>query len=359
MPGFGDSTSSGQLVPGGGLTIQELAQRQRDLLAQQMNIQGQQQPTVAGGIGQMLQAFTTGRNIYNAQQQEIQGRQALSQIISRMNTQTGEFANPQDAATAAMLDPELATSAIGGVVQAARQKALQQESEQAALGRQQESEQFQMSKPSTPEQWVIYGGQHGAYGDLSDPDNQKKYQADLQQAVSGGQKAAAAAATAGTGAQDFINNIDSITTQITAGNLTGINFPAAWVGRGDGGTAYRQIQGGLDALQAQMLQAGKTPAEIHDTISRLTPSLTDDPTALQDKVNGIKAELDNLAKWLPNQPKAVPRTGSDSAADTSGLPHPQTTEDYNALPNGARYVDPDDGVVRIKGKKSGKPGATQ
>lgn len=284
MPTYDSTVTTGQSVPGGGFTLDALMQRQRELALQQGAIQRDEQPTIQGGLGQMLSAFITGRQQRRFEDQYTQGRQALGEIYGRM-TPEGNFGSPQDMALAEMLDPQGVATAVQSLREMARQK---------------QQQQFELEKPSTPEQWVIYGGQHGAYGDLSNPENRKAYEADLQQAVSEGMKQAAAAATAGTAGAEF--DAKSISDEIDKGTMTGPGFMWAWAGRGSGGKAYRAMQAGLDSLRQQMTQAGKSPAEVEDTINRLTPSLTDDATALHDKVNGIQAELENLAKGLPNQP---------------------------------------------------------
>jgi len=251
----------------------------------------------------MISAFTTGLQEHQAQQQEAQGRQAFGQAMASFDPTTGTFKDPNALATIAMLDPQQAATMSANMYNAAQQMAMEKQ-----------REQFTMDQPHTPAQWVEYGAQHGKYGDLSIPENQAKYQADRQAAVSTGIKETAGAAAAQLSAQDFTNNVESIKAEINKGTMTGpLAYPKSNIARwGPGGVAYRQIDAGLEALRGQMLQAGKSPGEIADTIQRLTPTYTDDAAGLSDKVDGIKRELETYGTALPSTPPA--NRGSSTAA---------------------------------------------
>jgi|SRR5215471_532913 len=309
MPTFDPTYSTGQSVPGGGMTLDEIMQRRRDLARTQLGFSQVPTPTIAGGIGNMISAFTTGLQESQARQQEAQGRQALAGAFSRIDPNTGQFANPQDQATAMMLDPEGTRSVISSAV-----------ANMQAMAMEKQREQFTMDQPHTPAQWVEYGAEHGKYGDLSIPENKAKYEADRQAAVSTGIKEAAAAETAGMSADDFTNNVDAIKAAINKGALSGVQGTIDFVtGRGAGGIAMRQMKAGLDALRQQMIQAGKSPAEIADTIQGLTPAYTDDAGGLLDKVDGIKRQLDIYGAGLPGTTRKAPaETKTTTAAPKAG-----------------------------------------
>jgi len=309
MPTFDSTYSTGQSVPGGGMTLQEIMDRRRELARTQLGFSQVPTPTIASGIGNMISAFTTGLQQHQAQQQEAQARQAYGQALGSFDPNTGQFKDPNAMATIAMLAPDQAGAIYSNVSQAVQ-----------AMARQKQEQEFQMNEPHTPAQWVEYGAQHGKYGDLSIKENRDKYEADRQAAVSTGIKEATATETAGLSAQDFTNNVDAINAEIDKGSMTGVTGKAMsyYAQQGSGGKAYRQIQAGLDALRGQMLQAGKTPAEIADTISRLTPAPLDDEYALHDKVNGIKRELDTYGQGVGNVPKKT--TSETSSKTTTAAP---------------------------------------
>jgi len=127
------------------------------------------------------------------------------------------------------------------------------------------------------------------------------------------EKARAEESTKGS-VDDFANNVEEINAAIDAGNLNGINGKAGYfTGRGESGKQYRRINAGLEALRSAMQQNGKSPAEIADTIERLTPSYMDTAATLHDKVNGIATELNNYGAQLSNPSKKVPTSEKGKA----------------------------------------------
>jgi hypothetical protein len=159
------------------MTLDELMQRRRELALAQTGIQQQPMPTIAGGIGNMISALTTGMQEHQMQQQEAQGRQAFAQAFSRIDPNTGQFANPQDMATVAMLDPSSVANAVASMREMARQK--ESEAAQTAENIRKEA----VPVPGSVED-VVARGKKGEFGDLSNPDNQRIYQLALHQAAS-------------------------------------------------------------------------------------------------------------------------------------------------------------------------------
>jgi hypothetical protein len=159
------------------MTLQALAQRQRDLMQQEQGVMQQPAGTIAQGLGVL------GQSLVNALQQRAiygqmeQGRQAVSDAFSQMNPQTGEL--PPAALSAVMANsPEMGLPIYEQAMAARQAAARQAESERAASAlsaqgaSQQEAaavaaEQRRLAEPQTPRARVLADFQSGKYGDPS------------------------------------------------------------------------------------------------------------------------------------------------------------------------------------------------
>src|SRR5215831_3016418 len=159
MPTFDPTYSTGQSVPGGGMTLEEIMQRRRDLARTQLGFSQVATPTIAGGIGNMISAFTTGLQEHQAQQQEAQGRQALAGAYSRIDPNTGQFANPQDQALAMMLDPQGARSMISSAV-----------ANMQAIAAEKQREAYESGLPQTPRAKAMADYTSGKFGTVGSPE---------------------------------------------------------------------------------------------------------------------------------------------------------------------------------------------
>lgn len=94
-------------LPGGGMTLDALMARQKELAGRTVEMPEMRSPWqgVAYAVQQGLQGFQTGRAERDAQQ----GRDALAQAISGIDTTTGELA-PDLMANMAGLDPSMAAA---------------------------------------------------------------------------------------------------------------------------------------------------------------------------------------------------------------------------------------------------------
>lgn len=103
----------------GGPTLDALMRRQKELAARQAALGQGGYPgegTIAGGLGNMVNQFTTGLAAKQAEEQEASQRAALAQLLSGYDP-TGSDAQ-QIAAQAYGIDPDLSVSLMAGAAQA-------------------------------------------------------------------------------------------------------------------------------------------------------------------------------------------------------------------------------------------------
>lgn len=111
-------------VPGGGMTLDALMARQKQLASQQQTLPDMQSPMqgLAYAVQQGLHGFQEGR----AERQLGEGRAALAQAMTQFNPETGEF-TPEAIATMGALDPDHAFAALHDMAAArARTRELEQ-----------------------------------------------------------------------------------------------------------------------------------------------------------------------------------------------------------------------------------------
>jgi len=169
MPTFDPTFSTGQSVPGGGMTLEEIMQRRRDLARTQLGFSQVATPTIAGGLGNMISAFTTGLQEHQAQQQEAQGRQAFGQAMASFDPTTGTFKDPNALATIAMLDPQQAASMSANMYNAAQQMAMEKQ-----------RETYEAGLPQTPRAKAIADYNSGKFGTVGSKEAQDALQAAIR-----------------------------------------------------------------------------------------------------------------------------------------------------------------------------------
>jgi hypothetical protein len=112
-------------VPGGGLTLDALMQRQKTLAANQPQMPDMQSPIQ--GLGYVANKLVQGLQESRANREAQEGRAALAQAMTQFNPETGEF-TPEAIATMGALDPDRAFAALHDV---AASRARKQELEQS------------------------------------------------------------------------------------------------------------------------------------------------------------------------------------------------------------------------------------
>ncbi|MER8619165.1 hypothetical protein NKG99_20395 [Mesorhizobium sp. M1409] len=142
MARIANFTSAG--VPSGaaGMTLSELMARQKELAERQASLSGPNpgSSTIAGGLGQMANALFTGLEERKASQQEAEGRQRLTDILTGINPETG--ATSEQWGQAYQLDPDLGAKLLEGATQA-RAAARQREQQLADVASQRDWTQGQ------------------------------------------------------------------------------------------------------------------------------------------------------------------------------------------------------------------------
>jgi hypothetical protein len=161
----------------GGMTLDALMLRQRELARQQADLSdpGAQTSTIAGGLGHMLDRFTTSFQQGQARRQETAGRQQLAELLGGIDPNTG-IASQEQLSQIAALDPELGQQLFAAAIQA-RQGAAQ---EATRLAERAEERRWALEDR---EQWETIAAPEGA-------DPTKVYQRNKQtgqiEAVGGG-----------------------------------------------------------------------------------------------------------------------------------------------------------------------------
>jgi hypothetical protein len=94
-------------------------------------------------------------------------------------------------------------------------------------------------------------------------------------------------------ADEFLSNFDNVRSEAASGSMTGaIDQPmTATLGRGPGGTAYRQLRQGTEGLVRLMTGAGMPASEAADKAKMYEPTITDDADTLVNKIDGLKAAI--------------------------------------------------------------------
>lgn len=90
-------------IPGGGMTLDALIARQKQLSGQQIPLPEMTSPMQ--GVGYVAQQVMQGLNQGHADRDLRQGREALAQALTQFNPDTGEF-TPEATATIGALDPD-------------------------------------------------------------------------------------------------------------------------------------------------------------------------------------------------------------------------------------------------------------
>src|SRR5262245_7436867 len=164
-PAFGPrQVSFTQAMDPGSLTIDELMSRQKELAVRQANLSQGDYPgqgTILGGLGNVLNQFTTSFGRARAAGQEAAGRQQLADALSRINMTTGELSQP-DMATVWQRDPDIALELMEQAM-TLRQKAATQEHWEPIPTPEGETGQWFKNSVTGQEQKV--GGASGTKGD--------------------------------------------------------------------------------------------------------------------------------------------------------------------------------------------------
>lgn len=114
----------------------------------------------------------------------------------------------------------------------------------------------------------------------------------------------------------------------------------------DEGQMYRRFQSGSDALQRMLTGAGMQASEAANYANRYLPSPMDTKATMLSKLDGLERDLKATLE------KATQGRGGfdlniENQTSPSGLPSPASKEEFDALPSGTQFIDPE-GTVRIK-----------
>ncbi|RWP05104.1 hypothetical protein [Mesorhizobium sp.] len=359
MPRIASTTSSGVQLPGGGATLDALMRRQRELAERQAQLSGPSQgsSTIAGGLGQMANAMFTGLAQHKAEQQEAEGRQALTQILSGINPETG--ATSEQWGQAYQLDPDLGAKLLEGATQA-RVAARQREQQLADIASQRAYQEGQTASQRTYEEGrsavkTVTGEeakargldptrtwQVGATGEAKDitPDIAESYrpptQAEIEayglkpdtpvrintktgkpEAIGGGPALQLVPSETGARlglADEFLRNFETVRDSAAAGEMTGaMDQPKSTIlGWGPGGESYRQLKQGTEGLVRLMTGAGMSQGEAVERARQYEPAITDDADTLVSKVEGLRAAIvavrsgATFGRQSPEEPIAKP-----------------------------------------------------
>lgn len=170
--------------------------------------------------------------------------------------------------------------------------------------------------PDTPEQWVPLSPEEQApYGETPMQKNTKTGKI----AGPGGMPLVSPETGARVALGDeFLRNYDTVLRSAEAGEMTGPEYlTAVMMGRGDGGTAYRMLKQGTEALVRQMTGAGMSEGEARERASQYEPEWHNDAATLASKVEGLRRALMATRSGATagrNFPDA-PATDAPAAAD--------------------------------------------
>jgi len=93
--------------------------------------------------------------------------------------------------------------------------------------------------------------------------------------------------------------------------------------------------------------ATANPGEVANQVSVLMPKPGEDPKSVADKLRRVHTMVDAIR--IASGKKDAPVTEPPPTAPTEGAPAtPKTDDEYNALPSGALFIDPDDGKTYRK-----------
>lgn len=197
--------------------------------------------------------------------------------------------------------------------------------------------------PATGDQWVpLSPEEQAAYGDTPMQKNVKTGK------ISG--PGGMPLVSPETGARvalgdEFLRNYDTVYNSALAGDMTGPEYiTSVMMGRGPGGTAYRMLKQGTEALVRQMTGAGMSQGEAVERASQYEPEWHNDAATLASKIEGLKRAL-TATRSGATAGRSFPEAPNAGGED---LPTPQTQEEFDALPPGTRFIDPDDGQEYIK-----------
>src|SRR5262245_40951896 len=152
--------------PTGGMTLDALMLRQRELARQQQALgdPGAQTSTIAGGLGHMLDRFTTSFQEGQARSQEAAGRQQLAQLLGGIDPNTG--VSQDQLGQIAALDPELGMKLY--------EQAIAQRSAAAA-------EATRVAERTQDRDWKVADDAAARAAEQSKLDDQQKHAIELQE----------------------------------------------------------------------------------------------------------------------------------------------------------------------------------
>lgn len=372
MARIASTTTSGQPVdPTGGMTLDALMARQKQLAEQGQQIAAPRQMTSPWqGLAAMAQQLVNARQESATQNQMTAGRQALAQAVSGIDPNTG--AVPQASiATAMSLDPDtglklLQTSLEARRAERERQQHLADVSSQRAYETSQPLTEIGKIDQELAAGRITQQEADTAKAALAPVSFRPPTQAEIDayklnpnlsyrinsktgapEAIGSPLQLVTPEVSARLGlATNFMNQYDNVLKEVDAGNLTGTGYiGSVMFGRGTGGDAYRTIQAGSDALLRNLTGAGMPQSEADKYVKRYEPGMTDDAATLHNKIAGLKTDLDNVTaavtagrQWLPpgykpGSPTPAPGT---TAAPPAATPAPAASG--TAAPPAARPV---------------------
>jgi hypothetical protein len=120
-------------------------------------------------------------------------------------------------------------------------------------------------------------------------------------------------------ARGFLDNYDSILKSVDAGEMTGGGYiSGVQLGRGNGGTQYRNLKQGTEALIRIMTGAGMSENEAVERSQQFEPQITDDAPTLRSKVQGLKQAIDNVIQGVQTRGQPGAAAQPDTAAPDAG-----------------------------------------
>jgi hypothetical protein len=116
------------------------------------------------------------------------------------------------------------------------------------------------------------------------------------------------------------------------------------------------MSGDSDYAVAAKLAEGRAVIENGIRVALTDPSVTPEQKALlEDNLKGIQEAIPYTRRDLNQALKAKSEVEGTLGTSTAGvakpdanLPKPTTDAEFNALPKGSRYIDPDDGKIYVK-----------
>jgi hypothetical protein len=370
-------------------TLAELMAKKKMLAEQQGDILAPRPiESWTQGAAQLAQTFVNAMQQRRASAEEATGREQLAGAMAGIDWDKG--ATPEQLATIQQYDPELGMKVISDMVQARRAavKTLTPEEEIAEFGaerpgtyqRKGTGDITLVDEPAVPEQWVDIPAPQGETGQWqqSTKTGEKMRRGASGTNITVNPPSAETSAKLGL-AQGFLDNYDSILKSVDAGEMTGGGFiSGVQLGRGNGGTQYRNLKQGTEALIRILTGAGMSENEAVERAQQYEPQVTDDAPTLRSKVQGLKQAIDNVIQGVQTrgQPGAAAGgggsgggTATTGGTDTGGgggttspaggdLPiiDPKDMETYRKLPDGAQYKLPGDETIYTKKPKGGQTG---